>query len=145
MALDIKVLGPGDAGVLERVAPDTFDQTIDRKAAREFLADSRHHLVVAMDDGAVIGFASGVHYIHPDKPVPELWINEVGVASAHQGKGVGKAVLNALLQVGRELGCVQAWVLTAPANARALRLYESAGGVELDDGPVMFNFRLAAK
>jgi hypothetical protein len=27
----------------------------------------------------VVGFASAVHYVHPDK-APELWINEVGVA-----------------------------------------------------------------
>jgi GNAT superfamily N-acetyltransferase len=58
-----------------------------------------HHIAVANDDGLVIGFASGVHYIHPDKP-PRLWINEVAVAPAHRRHGLGKAVLQALIALG---------------------------------------------
>jgi hypothetical protein len=42
----------------------------------------RSETVVARDASVVVGFASGVHYVHPDKS-PELWINEVGVARSH--------------------------------------------------------------
>jgi ribosomal protein S18 acetylase RimI-like enzyme len=97
--------------------------------------------VVAVEDGAVVGFASGVHYVHPDKPA-ELWINEVGVAPSHQRQGLGKRLLQALFARGRELGCREAWVLTSPANGPAVRLYESVGGVDMADPPVMFTFRL---
>ncbi len=41
--------------------------------------------------------ASGVDYIHPDKP-RELWINEVGTASTHRGRGIGKKVVTALVE-----------------------------------------------
>jgi hypothetical protein len=51
--IEIKVLGPQDAGVLEHVDPDVFDDPIDVCRAVEFLADPRHHLVVAVDDGVV--------------------------------------------------------------------------------------------
>jgi hypothetical protein len=70
MATEIKVLGPQDAGVLGRVVSDVFDDLIDVRRAEEFLADSRHHLAVAVDDGLVVGFVSAVHYVHPDKPRP---------------------------------------------------------------------------
>lgn len=96
---------------------------------------------MALDADVVIGFASAVHYVHPDKSSPELWINEVSVASTHQGRGIGKALIAALLDVGRTLGCSEAWVLTDRDNARAMRLYEAGGGIATQDH-VMFTFRL---
>jgi ribosomal protein S18 acetylase RimI-like enzyme len=135
----IKVLSTSDLSLLMNVADDVFDNPVDEKFAREFLEDPRHHIVVALSDGTVIGFASGVHYIHPDKP-PELFINEVGVAPAHHNKGVGKAVMNELLRLGQGLGCVNAWVLTDRSNAAANGLYKSAGGEAEDSELVLYEF-----
>ena len=74
----IRLLGPADASVLENVAVGVFDNAIDPRWTAEFLADARHHLAVALIDDQVVGIASGVHHVHPDKP-PELWVNEVAV------------------------------------------------------------------
>ncbi|MGB6630384.1 MAG: hypothetical protein WBE52_04025, partial [Terriglobales bacterium] len=63
MAIEIKVLQSGDDNILMNVATDLFDKPIDAELTREFLDDSRHHIAVAIDDGLVVGFASGVHYI----------------------------------------------------------------------------------
>lgn len=136
MAIEIKVLRRGDDGILANVAAEVFDNPIHPEFTREFLADPRHHIAVAIDDGFVVGFASGVHYIHPDKP-PELWINEVAIAPTHRRRGLGKAVLRALLEVGRTHYCGVAWVLTDRNNAAARALYSSAGGTEGadDSGP----------
>ena len=71
--------------------------------------------------------ASAVDYVHPDK-APQLWINEVGVAPAHQRRGIGSLLLDALLALGRSLGCTEAWPGTEEDNLAARRLYESAGG-----------------
>ena len=142
MTAEIKILGPRDRAILDDVAPDTFDHAIDPKLASEFLGDGRHHLAVAIAENKVIGFASGVHYVHPDKPA-ELWINEVGVAPSHQGQGIGKAVVQALLQHGKTLGCREAWVLTERSNQAAMRLYASAGGAEAPSDSVMFTFDLS--
>jgi ribosomal protein S18 acetylase RimI-like enzyme len=127
VAPEIKMLDSSDHAVLANVAPGVFDHAVDPRLVAEFLGDPRHHLAVAIDHGQVLGFASGVHYVHPDKP-PELWINEVGVAASHQGRGVGKGVIRALLRHGERLGCGQAWVLTDDANTAAMRLYASVGG-----------------
>ncbi len=140
--MEIKILGPGDGAALDAINPDVFDDVLDPRAAAEFLNDPRHHLVVAIDRGEVVGFASAVHYVHPDKPAPELWINEVGVATSHRGRGVAKAILQRLLEVAREVGCVEAWVLTERTNDAALRLYKSSGGIEASGEQVMFTFRL---
>jgi ribosomal protein S18 acetylase RimI-like enzyme len=133
MNVEVRVLRSGDEAVLARVAVDVFDNPIDPDLTREFLADPRHHIAVALDDGVVVGFASGLHYVHPDKPA-ELWINEVGVAPPHQRQGVGGRLMAALLAYGRALGCVNAWVLTDRDNEAAKALYAKSGGVEGAEG-----------
>ena len=142
MSISIRILHAGDEAVLANVADDVFDNTVDQHAALKVISDPRHHLAVAIDEGRVVGFASGVHYFHPDKPVPELFINEVGVAASHTRRGLGKAIVETLLQHGRELGCGQAWVLTDRDNAAALRLYAACGGAEGPSEHVMFEFDL---
>ena len=129
MPTEIKVLQRGDELMVMNVAPNVFDNPPDEKLCKEFLADPRHHIAVAIDDGLVVGFASGADYIHPDKP-PELWINEVSVAPAHRGRGLAKAALKALLEVGRAHHCTVAWVLTYRNNMPAAALYKSIVGAE---------------
>jgi ribosomal protein S18 acetylase RimI-like enzyme len=129
MAIEVKVLQRGDDRILMNVAALVFDKPVDVGLTREFLEDPRHHIAVAIDDGLVVGFASGVHYIHPDKPA-ELWINEVAIAPTHRRRGLGKAVVRALLEVGRAHKCKVAWVLTDRSNVAATALYSSVGGTE---------------
>ena len=142
MSIEIRILRRGDAAILDHVADDVFDDPIVLKTAQEFLGDPRHHLAVAVDEGTVIGFASGVHYEHPDKPHPEFWVNEIGVAETHHRRGLGKALMNSLLDVARALDCREAWVLTERNNGPAMRLYQSIGGEEAPDEVVMFTFHL---
>ena len=143
MAIEIKVLGSKDTGVLMNVAPGVFDNPIDPRMTNAFLGDPHHHLAVAVEEDLVVGFVSAVHYAHPDKSRPELWINEVGVAPTHQGRGLGSDLLRSILEAGRRNDCSEAWVLTDRSNTPALRLYSSSGGSESDQ--VMFTFRLDNK
>ncbi len=140
--MEIKILRPEDAAVLLAVGPDVFDDAVNPRVATEFLNDPRHHLVAAIDRGVIVGFASAVHYVHPDKRSPEMWINEVGVATTHRGRGVARAILQRLLEVARAIGCAEAWVLTDRSNEAALRLYKSSGGIEASGDQVMLTFRL---
>jgi len=141
VAIEIRMLESGDDAVFEHVAPGVFDNECDPLLIAEFLADARHHLAVAFDGAQLVGFASGVHYIHPDKP-RDMWINEVAVAPSHQGRGLGKAILETLVRHAEQLGCREAWVLTDRANPRAMRLYASIGGEEAPGEQVMFTFFL---
>ena len=125
--VQIRILGARELAVLDRIADGVFDGPVQERWARAFLEDARHHLAVAIDDGMVVGMASAVDYVHPDK-APQLWINEVGVAPAYQRRGIGRLLLDALLALGRSLGCTEAWLGTEEDNLAARRLYESAGG-----------------
>jgi aminoglycoside 6'-N-acetyltransferase I len=142
MATEIKILRLEDAARLENLAEDVFDNPLDAAATREFLQDPRHHLAVAIEEGFIVGFASAVHYVHPDKTRPEMWVNEVGVAPSHQKQGLGQALMRTLLARARELSCDAAWVLTEKENTPAVKLYASLGGEESAPETVMFNFPL---
>jgi ribosomal protein S18 acetylase RimI-like enzyme len=125
--VEIILLKQGDEHVLGGVARDVFDGPVDAALAREFLADRRHHIVVAIEADVVVGMVTAVDYIHPDKK-PQLWINEIGVAPTHQRRGIAKRMLEAMLAHGRALGCTEAWVGTENNNIAARTLYENADG-----------------
>lgn len=141
VGIEIRALAAGDERILDHVAAGVFDHPVRTDLALEFLSDPRHQLVVAIDDGVVVGMASGVLYVHPDKPT-ELWINEVGVAASHRRAGIARAVVRKLLAIAREAGCREAWVLTDRDNEAAMRLYAATGGVEASRDQVMFTFEL---
>ncbi len=141
VSVEILLLSPGEEGVLANVAPAVFDNEIDPALVRDFLADPHHHIAVAIDNGVVVAFASGVDYIHPDKP-RELFVNEVGTAPTHRGQGLAKGVLRALLGRGRAVGCKLAWVLTDSDNAPARALYAALDGKELTHDTVHIEFDL---
>jgi aminoglycoside 6'-N-acetyltransferase I len=142
--IDVLLLGAADAGVLDRLAPGVFDQPVRAERRAEFLADPRHHLVVARCDGVVVGMASAFHYLHPDK-APQLFINEVGVADTHRLRGVAKRMLARLLHLARELGCTEAWVLTDAENVAANALYRAAGADDPAAPCLMYTIPLGAQ
>src|SRR4051794_603062 len=100
MSPTIRRLGPGDASLLDRVAPDLFDNPIDPRRTAEFLVDGRHPGGVACAGEVFGGMAGGVPHAHPDKP-PDPRIYEVGVAPPYRGRGVGRRLLRALFERGR--------------------------------------------
>ncbi|WP_425146201.1 GNAT family N-acetyltransferase [Deinococcus sp.] len=129
--VSVRVLTPDEAHVLSNVAPDVFDGPVHPDYTAEFFADPRHHLAVALDGTLVVGMASGIRYVHPDK-APELFVDEVGVSPEYQGRGLGRRMLDALMAHAKGLGCVAAWVLTEEENSVARKLYASVGGLEAE-------------
>lgn len=122
--IDIRLLGRADAHVLDKVAADVFDHAVDPRWSAEFFDDPRHHIIVAMDAELVVGMVSSFHYVHPDKP-PQMFINELGVASTHRGRGIARSLMQAMLRHASTLGCTEAWVGTEDENVEARGLYES--------------------
>lgn len=140
--ITINLLSASDVAVFGRVAEDVFDNATHEDLIAEFLSDPRHHIAVALDGGIVVGMASAVHYVHPDKPA-QLFINEVGVAPSHQRRGIASELLARLLAHGRTLGCTEAWVAADEDNGPARSLYIHAGGQEEPTHAIIYTFHLA--
>ena len=137
--LDFRLASLKDIPALEQVGARLFDYELKRSRMEELLKDPRHHLVLAITENQIVGMASGVHYIHPDKE-PQLFINEVSVLEDFQNRRIGRRLVKFLNAHGKTLGCVEAWVGVDIDNTIARKAYAAAGGLE--EGPfIMVNFK----
>jgi aminoglycoside 6'-N-acetyltransferase I len=123
MAFTLKRMGPGDEAVFDAIAPDVFDEPIHPERMHAYLRTPGHLLVLALEEGIVVGQCAAVVHKHPDKP-DELYIDEVGTASTHLRRGVATAMMEEMFAWGRELGCEDAWLGTELDNVEAKALYE---------------------
>ena len=81
--ITIRNLGPEDAFVLDRVRPGTFDNPPDPDKVWAFLATRVNELVVALDQGEVIGFAFGtvmqrISDLARERGCETLWLGTEG-------------------------------------------------------------------
>ena len=126
MDVEIRQVGPGDAAIFDRVADGVFDEPINPDRLAAYLAEPGHYLVVAMHRDAVVGQVAAVVHKHPDKAA-ELYLDDVGVAPEFHRRGIARRMVEAMMAIGRELGCEEVWVGTEHDNVPARRLYESFG------------------
>ncbi|SDY83845.1 GNAT family N-acetyltransferase [Herbiconiux ginsengi] len=108
-----------------------FDEAIDPAATERFLASPTHHLLFAYDDEVAdpmypVGMISAAELTHPDKGT-EMFLNELGVDELAQRRGIGAALVRALVDLAREQGCSGMWVGTEPDNVAAQATYRSTG------------------
>lgn len=138
--INYRIADISDYDAIVAVGEKLFDYEVIPGSAREFLTDSRHHMVLAYTGDNIIGMASGFHYVHPDKK-PALFINEVGVVDEYQSHGVGRSLVEKLVEFGRGMGCRDIWVATEHSNNAARRAYAAAGGKEDPEPVVLITFR----
>ncbi len=142
MTIEIRRLLPGDDALLSRVAEEVFDEPVKPGRLSAYLAAPGHLMVIALSDGMVVGQCAGVVHYHPDKPT-ELYIDEVGVSPVFQRQGIARRMLAAMFELGRALGCEEAWVGTEPDNSAARALYENLpANADPAEGFVMYVYRL---
>jgi ribosomal protein S18 acetylase RimI-like enzyme len=123
--VEIVRLAEGDDDVVMAMS-HLFDGPAVGEHTRQFLGNDRHHLLIARDGEAVVGFVSGVEMTHPDKGT-EMFLYELAVDEPWQRRGVGASLVTALRDLARSRGCYGMWVLTDEDNEAALATYTSTG------------------
>jgi ribosomal protein S18 acetylase RimI-like enzyme len=121
----IRELGQGD-DALVAAASHLFDEPARPDATAAFLADDRHHLLVAYDGPRAVGFVSGVAVTHPDKGT-EMFLYELAVHELYRRRGIGRELVEQLAVVARHTGCYGMWVVTDHDNEAARSTYEGTG------------------
>jgi Acetyltransferases len=127
MSITLKRLGPQDAAVFARIAPDVFDEPVVPERIAAYLAEPGHLMILAFDGDLVVGQCAAVIHKHPDK-VDELYVDEVGVATSHHRRGIARSMLAEMFAWGRERGACEAWVGTEVDNDAANALYRGFAG-----------------
>ena len=110
--------------LLANPAPEVFDEAIDPARLAAFVAAGGHFMAVAIDGDIAVGQIRAMVQHQPDAP-PVLYIDNLAVAEAYQGKGIARRLVQAALTWGAGLGCDAAWVATELDNHPALALYRA--------------------
>lgn len=131
--IEIIWLTADTAHYLDRVAEGVFDHAVRPDQTAAFVAEPSHMMALAVSsDDAVVGMASAVRYLHPDK-LPSLWINEVGVGDDWLRQGIASQLMETMLEKAEELGCEGAWLGTETDNIPALALYRKTYEFECEE------------
>ena len=113
-------------GIDDRATLETERRTADER--RRWLAarDARHPVIVVESDGAVIGWAS-LNVFNARDAYRHVADISVYVERASRGRGAGTALLERLVQLGREIGFHKLVLAGFPTNAASVALYQRLG------------------
>ncbi|MBX6722881.1 MAG: GNAT family N-acetyltransferase [Dactylosporangium sp.] len=104
------------------------DVARNRAFFRRFLAPSEDGLLLrARRDGQLVGYACLYWHFSSTRACETVLMNDLFVVPAARGEGVGRALIEAGLEVARERGAPLLEWQTAPDNHAAQRLYEATG------------------
>jgi len=84
-------------------------------------------ILVATEDQAVVGMVSVLYTVSTALGSPAALLEDMIVARAARGKGIGTMLLQAAFQTARARGCRRITLLTDASNASAQRFYARHG------------------
>ncbi len=113
-------------GIADRATLETEPRTSEER--RNWLAarDARHPVVVLESDGVAVGWAS-LNVFNARDAYRNVADISVYVARASRGMGVGTALLERLVELGREIGFHKLVLAGFPHNAASVALYRRLG------------------
>ncbi len=141
----VRRLGTEDAALAVRAirkiklrASDTASSMRTVPAMQSGLSDPHHVLLVATDEHDPIGFALGYVLERIDGMQPMLFFYEIEVVETCRRRGVGRALVAAIRDVGHQENVARMWVQTSPDNVPARALYRGSGGEERDEVDLLY-------
>jgi GNAT superfamily N-acetyltransferase len=100
----------------------------NREFFRRFIVPSDDGMLIgAWRGGRLLGYTCLYWHFSSTKAVETVLMNDLYVDAEARGEGVGRALIEAAAEVGRERGSPILEWSTAPDNATAQRLYDSTG------------------
>jgi GNAT superfamily N-acetyltransferase len=84
-------------------------------------------MLMVEEDGELLGFSACGESRDDDAQPSVGEVRSLFVAAGHWGRGVGSALMAAVVDSLRERGCTEATVWSFAANERANRFYETHG------------------
>jgi GNAT superfamily N-acetyltransferase len=109
----------------ERAGPTGLPIEITRATWQRFFdAYEPLHALVAEQDGQLIGLVHYLYHRTTTAVAPLCYLNDLFTSEAARGKGVGRALIEAVYEEARKAGSPRVYWLTHETNATARRLYD---------------------
>jgi len=137
----VRRAGVADAGAVARLLHDFNTEFGEPSPGIEALSRHVGELVAGDDATALLGGdgPDGVSLVRFRTSVwtgaPEANLQELYVAPARRGEGLGRALLEATIELARERGATFIDLGTSVTDTAARGLYESAGFTNREGGP----------
>jgi GNAT superfamily N-acetyltransferase len=107
--------------------PSAWDERRAAVALRQAIESHDSAVLVADDDGALIGFITGYQDLHSVRYGHRVWVEDLAVDPERRSEGVGKALLDGAKDWARERGATHLELDSALARTDAHRFYEREG------------------
>lgn len=101
-----------------------------------FGASPRVWAMIAEREGGPVGFALWFYNFSTFRGRPGLYVEDVFVAPAHRGQGVGRALFHEMARRAVAEGCARMEWSVLDWNAPAIAFYRAIGAAGLDDWTV---------
>ena len=85
----------------------------------------RYFNLAALSNNTIVGFYIG------EKAGPDFTLMDICVAPEYQGKGIAKQLLSQFIEYGEQQSAETLFLEVRESNTRAIKLYESAGFIEM--------------
>jgi ribosomal protein S18 acetylase RimI-like enzyme len=135
MEIRVREAGPGDeaaiAALIQELAAASGEASpVTEGYVREYLTTPGSQVLLARHAGRIAGLLS--YSVRPNlyHAGPSALIEEMVVAGAERGQGVGSALLRHLLAHLETTGCTEVSVSALPDNEGAQRFYRAHGLVD---------------
>jgi len=122
-----------------------FDRPFSPGAALAYLEDDRNVFLLAMEADEPVGFLRGTALGQLASRRPQMFLYEIGVGARYRRRGIGRALVRALIEYCRARDFEEIFVLTDPSNTAAVGLYRETGARTETPGDRMFVYRLGRK
>ena len=121
----VRPMAIADVDGVMAVEKDSFSTPWSRSAFEEELAQNRlARYIVAEEDGQVVGYA-GMWLV-----INEAHVTNVAVSSSRRGEGIGRLLMETLMELARETGMGSMTLEVRVSNMVARHLYETLGFAE---------------
>ena len=113
-----------------RLYQEWFDPAVESRVQawlKTWVKDPKCDIVVCVVEGEVVGWGARDNYESPGSGAPQDYISDLWISPDAQGRGMGSAILNALMDRMRADGLPRARIEVAQANLRAIDLYVRQG------------------
>jgi ribosomal protein S18 acetylase RimI-like enzyme len=147
--ISVRRAGPEDAAQVARLLHN-FNAEFDEPTPGVEVLTGRARELVASGEIVVLLAGDGLDGVAQFRFLRSIWtgaldlyLEELYVVPERRGRGIGRALLEATMEVGREAGATHIDLNTGETDAAARSLYESVGFTNREgreDGPSMLYY-----